>query len=224
MRPHVTVKSAITLDGCIDDRSSERLLLSSPEDFAVVDALRASMDAILVGAETVRRDNPALKLRSDALRAARLAAGKSEHPAAVVLTRSGSIDFSARFFDPRESERIVVRVGATAGSLPPGVAQIRIDDGPGIIERTLEALYHRGIRSLLIEGGGTVVRQVIAAGVADRIRIAIAPRLLCDGAAPRMIPRGEEVSVPVRCKSVTMLGQMTVLDLVPLGRQLSPNP
>lgn len=54
----VTVSTAVSADGYLDDRSPDRLILSTPEDWAEVHRLRAACDAILVGAETIRRDNP----------------------------------------------------------------------------------------------------------------------------------------------------------------------
>lgn len=56
----VTVSTAVSADGYLDDRSPDRLILSTPEDWAEVHRLRAACDAILVGAETIRRDNPSL--------------------------------------------------------------------------------------------------------------------------------------------------------------------
>lgn len=56
----VIVSTAVSSDGYLDDRSPDRLILSTPEDWAEVHRLRAACDAILVGAETIRRDNPSL--------------------------------------------------------------------------------------------------------------------------------------------------------------------
>ena len=76
-RPYVLISCAMSADGRIDDTSPVRLLLSGPDDLDRVDELRASADAILVGANTVRRDNPRLLIRSPRRRAARVAAGSS---------------------------------------------------------------------------------------------------------------------------------------------------
>ena len=75
-RPYVLISCAMSADGRIDDTSPVRLLLSGPDDLDRVDELRASADAILVGANTVRRDNPRLLIRSPRRRAARVAAGR----------------------------------------------------------------------------------------------------------------------------------------------------
>ena len=92
----------MSVDGRIDDTGPARLLLSGPEDLDRVDELRASADAILVGANTVRRDNPRLLIRSPRLRAARVAAGRPEHPLRVTVTATGDLDPAARFFAPPE--------------------------------------------------------------------------------------------------------------------------
>ena len=91
-RPYVVLSCSTSIDGCLDDQSAERLLLSNADDFDRVDALRATCDAILVGARTVRRDNPRLLVRCPDRRAARLARGLPESPAKVTLTGRGCLD------------------------------------------------------------------------------------------------------------------------------------
>jgi 5-amino-6-(5-phosphoribosylamino)uracil reductase len=65
-RPHVLLSVAASLDGCLDDTSTDRLLLSNDEDFDRVDEVRAGVDAILVGANTIRADDPRLLVCSEA--------------------------------------------------------------------------------------------------------------------------------------------------------------
>ena len=77
----VTVSTAVSADGYLDDRSPDRLILSTPEDWAEVHRLRAACDAILVGAETIRRDNPSLLVGDEVLRRERIDRG--------AFTRSG---------------------------------------------------------------------------------------------------------------------------------------
>src|SRR5689334_19916644 len=74
-RPYTLLSCAVSADGYLDDASDERLLLSNAADFDRVDAVRAGCDAILVGANTVRRDDPRLVLRDPDRRAARVAGG-----------------------------------------------------------------------------------------------------------------------------------------------------
>ena len=72
----VTVSTAVSADGYLDDRSPDRLILSTPEDWAEVHRLRAACDAILVGAETIRRDNPSLLVGDEVLRRERTRSGQ----------------------------------------------------------------------------------------------------------------------------------------------------
>ncbi|MBX6390694.1 MAG: dihydrofolate reductase family protein [Frankia sp.] len=100
---------AMSLDGRIDDASPTRLILSNEADLDRVDGLRAGCDAILVGAGTVRRDDPRLLVRSARRRAERVAAGLPPTPAKVVVTAgAGPLDPGARVFaaDP-PAERLV---------------------------------------------------------------------------------------------------------------------
>lgn len=76
----VILSAAVTADGYLDDNGPGRLVISTPGDWAAVLRLRAGCDAILVGAETVRRDNPALSLRDDAERARRAGTRPAARP------------------------------------------------------------------------------------------------------------------------------------------------
>lgn len=97
-RPFVLLSVAVSVDGYIDDTADERLLLSNEADFDRVDELRAWADAVLVGAETVRRDNPRLLVKDEGRRRARVAAGKPEYPRKVTVTATGDLDQAARFW------------------------------------------------------------------------------------------------------------------------------
>ena len=106
-RPYVLLSVAMSVDGCIDDATGDRLILSNEADLDRVDEVRAGSDAILVGAGTIRRDNPALLVRSKFRRNRRIAGGLPPSPARVTLTVSGDLDASARFFTAGEGARLV---------------------------------------------------------------------------------------------------------------------
>jgi len=80
-RPYVLLSCATSADGYLDDATSQRLILSGPADLDRVDELRAGCDAILVGARTVRTDNPRLLIRDPRRSARRAARGLPAHPA-----------------------------------------------------------------------------------------------------------------------------------------------
>src|SRR5947208_10569821 len=97
----------MSIDGYIHDGSDTRLLLSNPADLDRVDEVRAGCDAILVGANTVRRDNPRLLVRSPRRRTERRRRGLPDSPARVTLTTGGELDPAARFFTVGQPQRFV---------------------------------------------------------------------------------------------------------------------
>jgi riboflavin biosynthesis pyrimidine reductase/pyrimidine deaminase RibD-like protein len=103
-RPYVLLSCAMSVDGCLDAPGRERLVLSGAADLDRVDGERASSDAIMVGAGTIRRDDPRLLIRSPERRAARVASGRPAHPARITLTASGDLDPRARFFSGPEPD------------------------------------------------------------------------------------------------------------------------
>ena len=97
---------SVSIDGYIGSAAS-RLLLSNDADFDRVDAVRASCDAILVGAATVRIDNPRLLVRSPARRDERKARGRAPSPMKVTVTRRAELDARADFFTTGDAEKLV---------------------------------------------------------------------------------------------------------------------
>ena len=105
-RPYTLLSCSVSMDGYIASAAS-RLLLSNEADFDRVDAVRASCDAILVGASTVRKDNPRLNVRDPARIAMRMASGQSPTPVKVTVTSRGDLDPKARFFTTGDCEKLV---------------------------------------------------------------------------------------------------------------------
>jgi 5-amino-6-(5-phosphoribosylamino)uracil reductase len=177
----------MSVDGRIDDTSPERLVLSGPADLARVDELRASCDAIVVGANTVRRDDPRLLVRDPALRAARVAAGRPEHPARVTLTGRGDLDPAARLFTAGGPPPLVY---CASPAVPAARARLGtlaeiIDAGdPASVRFMLADLVERSVLRVLVEGGATLVRDVLVSGLADELQLAVAPFFVGEGSAP----------------------------------------
>lgn len=187
-RPYVLISCAVSLDGCLDDTEAARLILSNEQDLDLVDAERAAADAVLVGAATIRRDDPRLLIRDEDRRARRLLAGLPDNPAKVTVTRSGELDAAARFFADDGAAKLVYCAGATARSLADrldGRAEVVEADAAGGLAWVLEDLARRGVRRLMAEGGSEVLTALLADALADELRLAIAPILVGDPAAPR---------------------------------------
>jgi 5-amino-6-(5-phosphoribosylamino)uracil reductase len=188
-RPYVLLSCATSADGNLDDASPRRLILSGPADLDRVDEVRAGCDAIMVGAQTVRQDNPRLLIRDPRRRARRSARGLPAHPARVTLTATGELDPGANFFAPGALRLVYCATPALArarlGDL--GKAAVLIDAGdPLSLGFILEDLAERSVVRLLIEGGARVLGDVLAADLADELHLAIAPFFVADPMAPRL--------------------------------------
>ncbi|GAT84860.1 5-amino-6-(5-phosphoribosylamino)uracil reductase [Streptomyces sp. F-3] len=190
--PYVLLSAAVSLDGYLDDTGPERLLLSSPADFDRVDEVRASVDAILVGAGTIRADNPRLLVNSPQRRAARVAAGRAEYPLKVAVSASGELDPQARFwhtggekvlYTTDEGARRARKAGIAADVVPLGAAL----DWSALLEHLHDV---RGVRRLMVEGGGTVHTQLLQQELADEMQLVLAPLFVGDPGAPRLFGPG----------------------------------
>jgi 5-amino-6-(5-phosphoribosylamino)uracil reductase len=258
-RPYVLLSAAMSADGYIDDASSTRLVLSDEADLDRVDELRAASDAILVGAQTVRADDPRLLVRSLARRQRRLELGRAASPRRVTITRSGALDPAARFFAavpdrplvqpdrpllqpdrPHEfpdravypDRPLVYTAPAVAGDLAGRLSSAAVvvpvpgstEGAPDLdLSWILADLARRGIVRLLVEGGARVLAQFLSAGLADEFLLAIAPVLVADARAPRLLD-GASPAGRMALTGVTMAGDMAVLHYLPRTAQTGQSP
>src|SRR4051794_37325226 len=177
-RPYTVLSCCQSLDGYLDDSSEDRLVLSSAADLDRVDALRADCDAILVGAATVRSDDPRLVVRSRERIARRLVDGRPATPMKVTVTALAKLDPEAAFFTDGDAERLVycVQDRACEAREALGDAATVVTVGEEIRMAALAAdLHTRGVRRLVVEGGATVLSQFLGEDVADELQVAVAP-------------------------------------------------
>ncbi|MGY3684012.1 bifunctional diaminohydroxyphosphoribosylaminopyrimidine deaminase/5-amino-6-(5-phosphoribosylamino)uracil reductase RibD [Streptomyces sp. TE33382] len=176
-RPYVLWKYAATLDGRIAAADTTSRWITSPEARADVHRLRAEADAVVVGSGTARIDDPQL--------AARGIEGATQPLRVVVDTGATAVGPGARVLDDTAPTLIAVADGVPAAHLPEA-AVLRLPRaaaGPGLdLPALLAALYSRGVRSLLLEGGPTLAGAFVAAGMVDKVVGYLAPVLL--GAGP----------------------------------------
>ncbi|MGQ0841564.1 RibD family protein [Actinokineospora sp.] len=188
-RPYVLLSVAVSIDGHIDDISPERLLLSNTADFDRVDQVRAESDAILIGAATMRADNPRLLVNSEQRRVDRIARGLPAYPMKVTVTGSGNLDPNLKFWHHGD-KKVIYTTDTGAEKLQDtfaGLADVvslgsQIDFG-----ELLDDLGGRGVRTLMIEGGGRIHTAFLSAGLADEIHMAIAPLVVGEVDAPRFL-------------------------------------
>ncbi|GIJ20797.1 RibD family protein [Micromonospora lutea] len=192
-RPYVLLSCATSIDGYIDDATDERLLLSNDADLDRVDEVRANCDAILVGAGTVRRDDPRLLVRCARRRAERVARGLPSSPTRVTLTACGDLDPAARFFTVGDTERVVYSASGAVEKTRHRLGELAtvVDAGePVDLARMLADLAERGVGRLLVEGGAGVHGQFLAEGLADELHLVVAPFFVGDRRAPRFVGEG----------------------------------
>lgn len=195
-RPYTLLSCCMSLDGYLGSASHGRLALSNAADFDRVDGERAASDAILVGAATIRSDDPRLLVRSARRRGDRVAGGQPSSPVKVTVTRTGDLDPDAAFFTSGDGEKLVFcardtlastrcRLGGVATVLDAGEA-----DAHAGLRTVSEELHARGIRRLMVEGGGVVHTQMLTAGLADELQLVVAPCFVGDVRAPRFVGDG----------------------------------
>lgn len=183
-RPYVHLKVAQTLDGRITKGGAGRDMITGPEARRVVHAMRTDFDAVLIGANTVRMDDPRLTVRGM----------QGVDPHVVVLDGRLTIAEDARLI--RASKRRTVYVIVTPQALRQrrtraaalaraGVQVLAVDPVRSRLDlrKVLGVLYEEGIGSLLVEGGADVFGQFVAGGMVDEMSVFIAPVL-----APRGVP------------------------------------
>lgn len=186
-RPLFTLKLAMTLDGRIATRGGDARWITGPVARRLAHRLRDRHDAVLVGAGTIRADDPRLTCR--------LPGGR--HPVRVVVVGPDvNLSPTARVFRTRTAPTWVVTPRSAA---PRRVARLRRRGveivavpadrhGRVSFRRAARALGRRGLTSVLIEGGALVAAQALRAGVVDRLVLFVAPRLLGGDALPAIGP------------------------------------
>jgi 5-amino-6-(5-phosphoribosylamino)uracil reductase len=192
-RPYTLLSCSMSIDGYIDGATESRLLLSNELDFDRVDEVRAGVDAILVGATTVRNDDPRLRLRDAGRRRTRLERGVPEHPLRVTVTQRGRLDPSLRFFDDDGAQKLVYAGSRIAASLRTRLGDVGevVDAGdPVRMADVARDLHARGVRRLMVEGGGSVHTQFLASDLVDELQLVVAPFFVGQAAARRFVGEG----------------------------------
>jgi len=189
-RPYTLLSCSMSIDGFIDGTTESRLLLSNDQDFDRVDEERAKVDAILVGATTVRNDNPRLLVRDPARRRERVARGLPPNPVKVTLTERGRLDPSSLFFADDGTHKLVYAGTSVADHVRGRLGDLSevVDAGePVRIHALTEDLHARGVRRLMVEGGAAVHTQFLADDLVDELQLVVAPFFVGDPAARRFV-------------------------------------
>ena len=194
-RPFVFLNMVSSVDGRATIAGRARAL-GSDADTLLLTELRALADAVLIGSGTLRAEGYGKLVGNPERVARRVAAGRAPTPPAVLLSRSLDLAWDAGLF-AAEDQPVLVYTRADAPE-PPEVAAplelVRLDDPTPAA--ALADLRARGIRALLCEGGPTLNRALLGAGLVDELFLTLSPLLAGDAEALRIV-EGEDLEAPV---------------------------
>jgi len=178
------LKLALSLDGRLSAQPGERTAITGPAANAAVQTLRAGFDAILVGAGTVRADDPLLTARGTPQ--------PRTQPLRVIVDSRAGLATTSRLVRTAREVPVVVFCAAEApeaavtGLEDAGVRVRRVAsrDGRVDLRAVLDALYEDGVHALLCEGGGEVAAELLTLGLVERLQLFLAPRFLGAAGTP----------------------------------------
>ena len=187
-----------SLDGRIATERGDSRYVTGSADIKRLHRLRALADAVVVGASTVALDDPRLTVREV----------EGENPVRVVLDLRDRLDRELRVFTDGAARTIVVR-GTQAGSERPPGREEPLPRGEGMSlpvtgsrgfdpALVLDALRARGLRRVLVEGGGVTVSRFLQAGLLDRLHLTVAPLLIGSGRPALTLPPIETLAAALR--------------------------
>ena len=191
-RPFVYVNMAMTADGKITSAGREYAAFTSRHDKRTMDRLRAEADAVLIGAGTLRADDPPLSIRDPEMKALRARSGRPPELRTVVVSARLDLPFDGRFFQGGDP---ALRIVATVEDAPEegvrrlqGRAQVwRLGRGRVDVVLLLARLKDAGVERLLVEGGGETNWSFFEADAIDELYVTVAPCLLGGRDAPTLL-------------------------------------
>lgn len=206
MRPHVIINAAMSVDGKIALADGRAVRLSNEEDLRRVHRLRATVDAILVGVGTVLTDDPKLTVKSEY--------AKGRNPLRVVLDTDGKTPKGAHVLDGMAPTLIVTSEESTREFSHAEVLRCGKDEVDlGLL---LDRLASRGIKSILVEGGSTVIWSFLHHRLADELKVFVRGVVLGGQSAPSLAggpgAPSLEKAPRLRLDRIERLGDGTLLE------------
>ena len=217
--PFVTLKTAMSLDGKIATRSGDSRWITGKLARNHFHTIRNQVDAILVGTETVLKDDPRLTCR--------LNTGDVKHPVRIILDRRNRIPLTAKVFKNSRSQKVVYVTGPdissrrlkTLVSNKVVVLNGKILKSEFDIKYLLKELGSMDMNSILIEGGAALNSSVVKAGVVDRVVAFISPILIGGAQAPGFVGGQGVLKVKGAMKlkdiNVTKIGEDLMVEATP---------
>jgi len=190
-RPFVFINIAMTADGKIDTFERKGSAISSRGDKERVDQLRASADAIMVGGRTLLDEDPKLTVKSEVLRAERVASGLSPSPIKVGIVTEAHIKAESNFLNAGPADVVIFTTHQTSKErlalLKSKRVDVYIDDADRVdLQGALAVLKEIGVNRLMVEGGSTLNFELLRLGLVDEVTAYVAPMIFGGESAPTM--------------------------------------
>jgi len=209
-RPYTYINVAMTADGKIDTFERKGAAISSRRDKERVDQLRAASDGILVGGRTLLDEDPKLTVKSESLRAERVARGLAPNPVKIGVATLANLKTESEFLKAGPARVVIFTTTQTSRDqledLRARGVEVFVHDQPRVdLILMMKTLKKIGIDHLMVEGGGTMIFELIRLGLVDEITAYVAPMVFGGANAPTLadglgVPR--EAAIPLQLKEV----------------------
>jgi len=191
-RPFVFINVAMTADGKIDTFQRQGSAISSQRDKERVDKLRAESDAVMVGGRTLLVEDPKLTVKSEALRAERVARGLTPNPVKVGIVTKAELDLHSKFLHEGNARVVIFTTHQTSKDqlafLRSQGADVYTDHHDKVdLKNALTTLKELGIHRLMVEGGATLNFELLRLGLVDEVQAYMAPMIFGGESAPTMV-------------------------------------
>ena len=190
-RPYTFINVAATADGKIDTFERKGSAISSAQDKARVDELRANADAVLVGGKTLLEEQPKLTVKSEALREGRIKRGAAPNPIKVGVVTVADIPLESDFIKAGPARAVIFTTSQTSIShieaLRAHGVEVFVHESPRVnLKQMMNTLSEIGVNRLMVEGGGTINFELMKLGLVDELTIYIAPLIFGGDQAPTL--------------------------------------
>ncbi|MBI3161800.1 MAG: dihydrofolate reductase family protein [Chloroflexi bacterium] len=190
-RPFVFINVATTADGKIDTFERRGSAISSAQDKARVDRLRAESDAVMVGGRTLLDEDPKLTVKSEALRLERVARGLPPNPVKVGIVTRAELKPDSDFLGTGPARVVIFTTNRTSKEqlafLRAQGVEVFVHEAERVnLTDALADLKGVGIRRLMVEGGAALNFELLRLGLVDELSVYIAPMIFGGESAPTL--------------------------------------
>lgn len=207
MEPYVILNSAISLDGKIGGKDKQ-MVFSNRLDTYRVRTLRGSVDAVMVGIDTIKADNPEIVVKST----------EGKEPVKIIVDKNADIPLDANVLKEDAPVIIVTSKSAMGNRIErikkssENVEVLQVGRSAINLQELLWKLYEMGIRKILLEGGRSLARRMLDEGFVNEIYITVVPRLIGEGID--FAPGAFDKDINLKLEGIQQYGDLVVLHYI----------